>query len=445
MKHNDRRRISACALAAVILIAAGFALPARAQKLDNFDRERGKMMLNNVRSEIKKSYYDPKFHGLDLDARFKEAEEKIKQATSLGQVFGIIAQVVLDLDDSHAFFIPPTRAARTDYGWEMQMVGDKCFVMAVKPGSDAEAKGLKVGDEIYTVGGFGPTRENMWKMNYLFKILRPQPGLRVEVLEPNGSQRQLDIMAKVTQEKRVIDLTGSDGGGDYWNMIREMENEAYMDRHRYYEMEGGAFIWKMPAFDLSEKGIDDIMGKIVKGKSLVLDLRGNGGGYLLTLQRLLGYFADRDIKIGDEKSRKETKPVIAKARDRVFKGKLVILVDSESGSAAELFARVAQLEKLGTVIGDRTPGKVMVSKPFFFDLGTDTVVRYGASITVADLIMTDGKSLERIGVTPDKLLLPTKADLAAKRDPVLARGAELAGINIDPEKAGALFPVEWRK
>ena len=47
-------------------------------------------MLNNIKNEIKNSYYDPKFRGLDLDARFKDAEEKIKQATSLGQVFGIL-------------------------------------------------------------------------------------------------------------------------------------------------------------------------------------------------------------------------------------------------------------------------------------------------------------------------------------------------------------------
>ena len=443
MKRNSQWRTRARALGIIFLLAVA-GLPARAQQLSNFDRERGRLMLNNIKNEIKKSYYDPNFHGLDLEARCKEAEEKIKQATSLGQVFGIIAQVVLDLDDSHAFFIPPSRTARTEYGWEMQMIGDKCFVVAVKPGSDAEAKGLKVGDEIFTVGGFGPTRENLWKMNYLFNVLRPQTGLRVQLIDPKGNQRQLDVMAKVTQGKQVVNLTGSDGGNDIWDMIRDSENDDYMNRHRYYEM-GDVFVWKMPRFDLTEKGVDEMMGKVLKSKALILDLRGNPGGYIVTLQRMLGYFVEQDIKIGDEKRRKETKPLMAKARDRAFKGKLVVLVDSQSGSSAEVFSRVAQLEKLGTVIGDRTPGAVMAARRFSFELGTDTVVLYGASITVADLIMTDGKSLERTGVTPNEILLPTQADIAAQRDPVLARAAELVGLKLDAEKAGTLFPIEWRK
>jgi C-terminal processing protease CtpA/Prc len=59
--------------------------------------------------------------------------------------------------------------------------------------------------------------------------------------------------------------------------------------------------------------------------------------------------------------------------------------------------------------------------------------------------MGDGKSLEHTGVTPDELLLPSGADLAAKRDPVLSRAAELAGMKIDPEKAGAMFLIEWKR
>jgi hypothetical protein len=53
--------------------------------------------------------------------------------------------------------------------------------------------------------------------------------------------------------------------------------------------------------------------------------------------------------------------------------------------------------------------------------------------------MSDGKSLELIGVLPDELLLPKPEDIAKKRDPVLARAAVILGTDLDAEKAGALI------
>ena len=444
MKTRNTLRLPVCALA---LIAAVFALipgslkPAVAQSVSKMDRDRARVMLQTIKEDIKKHYYDPNFRGMDLNARFSAAEEKIKTATSLGQLFGIIAQAMADLNDSHTRFIPPPRTTSTEYGWQMQMIGDKCFVVAVKPGSDAEAKGLKEGDEVISVNGIGPSRQTLWKLRYLYYTLSPQGGLRVVVQSPNAEPRQLEIAAKVKQGKKEIDWTNYD---ERINAVRTSQTESRLFAHRYYDNVEDIFIWKMPQFDLPEEKVDELMSKVSKRKALVLDMRGNGGGDEVTLLRLIANLFDKDITVGEIKRRKESKPLIAKTRgDKAYKGQLVVLVDSESGSAAEVLARVIQLEKRGTVIGDQTSGAVMRGKYHRHELGVDVVTYYGAIITDADLLMTDGKSLEGTGVVPDEVRIPTAKDMASMSDPVLAHAASLVGLKLAPEKAGRLFPIQW--
>jgi len=399
------------------------------QTLDRIERERVDQMLQRLKADLEEHYYDPKYHGLDLDARFTAAREKLKQATSLGQALGIAAQTLLDLNDSHTFFLPPSRPGIVDYGWEMQMVGDKCYVVAVRPKSDAEKVGLKPGDLVVSVENFKPVRKDLWKMMYYFYALSPRRGLHIVVQSPGGEPRELDVPAKV-REGNILDD----------NLVRKEGPR----RHRFYK-EGDVAVWKMLSFDLEEPEVDGKVGGINSSKTLILDLRGNGGGYELTLVQLLGHLFDRKVKVGDIKRRTEVKPLHSnKLGGTPYQGKVIVLIDSESASASELFARTIQIEKRGIVMGDRSSGSVMRSKRHVHELGASSVVFFGASITDADIIMTDGSSLEHIGVIPDELLLPTAEDLASTRDPVLARALELAGVKMSPEKAGKLFPIEWK-
>jgi len=411
---------------------------AHAQKVESKDRDRGLTMLSMIKDKLKKNYYDPTFHGMDLDLRFKTAENAIKEASSVGQIFGIIAQVLVELDDSHTFFIPPSRTNQTDYGWTMQMIGEHCYVSSVMKDSDAEAKGVKPGDEVLELGGRQVNRANLWKLEYLYNALRPQPGMRVVLRSPGGEQRQLDLMAKVKEGKRIVDLTDY---SEYMWLVRQGQSEARLRRDLFKSYGDQLLIWKMRDFDLSDEEIDDAMSKARKHKALVLDLRGNGGGWITTITRLLANLFDHDVKIGDTKARKETKPLIAKSRhENAFQGKLTILVDSRSASAAEILARVVQLEKRGTIIGDQTSGAVMTAQHYNEQVGIDVVVFFGVSVTVADLIMPDGNSLEHHGVMPDEVRLPTGEDLAAGKDVVLSYAASLAGVTLDPVEASKLFP-----
>ena len=426
------------------VVAASVAITAQAPAvLDTTERNRARQMLQDIEQALKDGYYDRAYRGIDLKAHFGAAREKIDTARSVGHAYAIIAQALVDFDDSHTFFIPPMRSAVYEYGWTMQMVGDAAYVTAVKPGSDAEAKGLKAGDRVVQFDAFAPTRKELWKARYLYQVLSPRHSLKVVVQSPRGQPRPLALDAKVTPRKKVIEigieniLEGS---------FRDEEEDPVERRHRYSRIEEIA-VWKMPTFDFDPAEAQRLMDEVLKGaSSLILDLRGNGGGQVKTMEEVTRRFFDRDVKIADLKGRRTNKTSVAKKRGSPFAGKVVVLVDAESASAAEVLARVMQLEERATVIGDVSSGSVMQSR--VVSGGAETVsgfIPYAVSITDADVIMTDGKSLEHIGVMPDERLLPTPEDLAAGRDPVLARAAALLGTPIDPKQAGQMFPVEWKK
>ena len=434
MKFFNKPLTYVCSfLLSLLLATAG-----TSQGFDRIERARMKDMLKMVKAEIKDKYYDPTYHGIDLEARFKQAEEKLAQANSTTQSIAIIAQVLVDFNDSHLFFIPPPTNLAVEYGWRMQAIGDKVFITQVKPGSDAEAKGLKIGDQVVSIGGFRPSKKELWKVRYYYNVVGKRSSVLLSVLNPGQtSPRDLEINSETKRLPQKITFS------TYFRLFDDFYDEEN-DKNRFVTS-GGITIWKMPSFAIDPGSLEGFIGR-AKGGGLILDLRRNGGGYVESMERLVGSVFDKDIKVAELKGRKKMDPSIAKTRGaNIFKGKLIVLIDSESASASEIFARVVQMEARGRVLGDVSAGAVMQSIQYAQEMGSDSVVPFAVSITNADVIMSDGKSLEHVGVTPDEQVVPSGADLAAGRDPVLARAVELLGGKLSAEEAGKLFKYYWKK
>ena len=187
--------------------------------------------------------------------------------------------------------------------------------------------------------------------------------------------------------------------------------------------------------------MDSLIKKARGHDALIVDLRGNEGGREDTVMRYLDDVLPNEAKVADVIAREKPYALTVKPNHRDgYTGKLIVLIDSWSASAAEIFARTVQMQGRAKILGDVSSGNTMEAQhDVFFDQGPLRAV-YFMSVTVGDVIMPDGHSLEGVGVTPDEILLPTPSDLANGRDPVMARAAASAGVTLTPEMAGKLFP-----
>ncbi len=401
-------------------------LSAFAQNFTVEDRRTAHELLKQMKTIVKEEYYDPKLRKVDFESLCKQADDRIKIAANWNQVYEALAAVLLKFEDSHTVYLPPVRLP-INYGWRMQMIGSRCLITSVEAGSDAEMKGLRAGDQVVKIDGITPTNSNLWTIKYLYYVLRPQHGTSLLMQNSEGKVREIEVKVRPDADTG-IKLKLPD---DEWFFLSSSPDISLVT-HRFYSSGSTLYVWKMADFNLTNTEIDLFMERAKKHQALILDLRGNRGGYAEALQHLLRHFFDHEVKIGTEKNRKETKTLtVAPIGKEIFSGKLIVLVDSDSGSAAEHFARIIQLEKRGKIIGDRTRGAVMKASKTPF-----------GSMTIAEILMPDGKSLEKIGVTPDEILLPGAADLMNHFDPVLSRAFYEFGLVLGADQAGILFAVK---
>jgi len=436
-------RVAAAGLLGCALIGVGTGGAQQSQTLNQpqtLNKDQGEQIsgiLQTAYTEVKKDYYDPKFQGVDWDARYREYSERLGRVNSMNEGFQVVAAFLEGLKDSHTYLVPPPRMTHFDLGYRLSILGDDCFITGIRPKTDAESK-LHVGDQVVLMNGFKVNRLDFQDMMYYFGAIAPQKSTEFLLRSPAGEERKVTVNTEVRVSP--LHLNAWTDHSNFWRMSGDQYDS---DRARISEV-GDVMIWKVPQFDLSSEDVDKAIGKARKHAALILDLRGNPGGATDSLKLMVGALFDRDVKIADRVGRGTPKAMIAKCSAHPFEGKLIVLVDEHSASAAELLARVVQLEHRGTVVGDKSAGAVMETNIHPERMNMSSVLAYEIAVTDANLLMSDGKSLEKTGVVPDEVLLPRGADLAAGRDPVLAHAAELAGAKLDPAEAGRMFPFEWK-
>ena len=399
-------------------------------------REYALGMLDEMGEVMKEYYYDPKFRGVDLKTRIETAKARVKTLQFNWQMYRVLVQVLMEFNDSHTRMHLPPRSDYFQYGLGWQMIGDECYVVSVKRDSDAAKKGIEVGDQILSIGKFTPTRNDLWKINYLIYRLAPERVLDLKVKKPDGTEKALVIDAKTMTDKEFRAE----------QKARRAKDKEKYEPFKCNEVNKELVACRLDTFIVEKNDIEKMMKTASAYPKLILDLRGNGGGYVVMEQFLLSYFFDREVKIADLITKTKTDTRTTKVFDdsKQYKGQVAVLIDSNSASASEITARVLQLEGRAKIYGDFSSGSVMTSitVPFRSVMGAlseAAIIRVGMSVTVGDVVMRDGSRLEHKGVTPDEVLQPMGVALKMKADAVLAYAAMKLGSEISPEEAGKFY------
>lgn len=408
-----------------------------AQVSVSFERDRMKAVLDTVSRQVERNFYDETLRGLDWKAKVAETRQRIEQSTMAGEMITAIFALLYQLNDSHTVFIPPSRRAKIRFGFNAKAYGDSVMVYEVHEKSAAERAGLLPGDRIISVNGFPAERDGFDLLMVFLRRLRPVDRMDIVYSRQGGPPQRMLIQAEVNPGVQIEDLTDLN---TIYKYIREAESEKEI--YRYGSYEGDIGMLEIPEFSADQSFLTRLAGRVKNSKAMIIDLRGNPGGAVDSLREFAGFFETEPVVMAEIVERKKSDPIRVRPRKPHLPGPMFVLVDSQSSSAAEMFARHFQRTGRAVVIGDRTSGRVTASKIFSESVGADIAILFGVQVAVGRVVFPGGEELEGKGVTPDRQCIPTGEQLREGRDPcrglALALAREALGL---PPKVEITLPV----
>jgi carboxyl-terminal processing protease len=244
-------------------------------------------------------------------------------------------------------------------------------------------------------------------------LLEGKLGSSLRLVYLDESDRMHDVTIK--REKPSGEM--SPNIGSFPSFYLEFEQKRLADGIGYLR-----FNMFMPVLN---QRIRAAIRSMADAPGLIIDLRGNPGGFDGVGQGLAGLLLDKQTTLGTSRMRKGYENYIVYPQKNPYMGPVVILVDCMSGSASESFAGGMQAVGRAVVIGERSGGGDLDAS--IDELPTGALLLYA----YADFVTAKGVSLEGRGVIPDIEVKLTRASLLSNDDPQLE-----AAINYIKKQSG---------
>lgn len=243
-------------------------------------------------------------------------------------------------------------------GIQFNLLTDTVYVIQVVPGGPSEKVGLMAGDRIIEVNDTVIAGVKM-KTTDIMKRLRGPKGSEVRIKVKRGGEKEL-LGFTITRGKIPVYSIDAAYMAD--------KNTGYIKLNRFAASSTDEFREAMKK--LEKEGM----------KNLILDLQGNGGGYLNIAIELADEFLSKGkLIVYTEGTKQKRQDAISTLKGDFEEGRLAILVDESSASASEILAGAVQDWDRGVIIGRRTFGKGLVQRPLPLPDGSMirlTVARY---------------------------------------------------------------------
>ncbi|MFA6437611.1 MAG: S41 family peptidase [Candidatus Paceibacterota bacterium] len=325
--------------------------------------------------------------------------QKYKDADKLDDqkmIYGSVSGLVDSLGDPYSEFMTPDLSKRflEDIKGTFEGIGaeiginknNKLTIIAPLEGTPAQRSGLKSGDEIIQIDNKITTDMTLEEA---VSLIRGEKGTRVKliILRADNSKEQEINVTRDTIKVPVVSVSILNDDIAHIRLFNFTEN--------------------------SPQEFGEISQKVLQSsaKRILLDLRGNPGGYLDAAVDIAGWFLDTgDVVVIEDQGKLGQKKYFANGRS-VFKNwPMVILIDSGSASASEILAGALRDNLKTKLIGVNSFGKGSVQEMVNLDKGASL------KITVANWLTPTGISISKAGLKPDIEVETGSSDTIEKQD-----------------------------